>query len=57
MVVQTEKEWYAPGEVVNGKVWIEVVDTPIKADKLVIEIKAKEQCKFKTFGYEGKTAE
>lgn len=57
MVVQTEKEWYGPGETVNGKIWIEVTERPIVADKLSIEIKAREQCKFKTFSFDGKTAE
>jgi hypothetical protein len=57
MVVQTEKEWYGPGEVVNGKIWIEVTERSIKADKLSVEIKAKEQCKFKVHKFEGKTAE
>jgi hypothetical protein len=57
MVTQTEKEWYGPGETVNGKIWIEVTGRPIVADKLSIEIKAREQCKFKTFSFDGKTAE
>ena len=57
MVVQTEKEFYLPGEVVNGKVWIQVTDSDIKAKQLTIEIKGKEQVKFKAFKMDGLTAE
>ena len=40
-----------------GAVQVEVKGAPIKASQLVMEIKAREQCKFKTFEYSGKTAE
>ena len=48
MQLQTEFPFYEPGNIVNGKIFIELMQ-PLQASHIKIKVKGKEEAKFKRF--------
>ena len=47
--IQTELPFYEPGNVMNGKIYIEIFNEPVKCSHINLEIKGKEKAAFTRF--------